>query len=519
MKCTWLLVLTVAGLVVSAGEPCQWDQYLGNPGRTAYTDCSVVDSPEVLWEITLDGEASMPFIVRDKVFVLSTPYYVFPGSLQHPLQEPNITVVDLMTGSLLQKIVPDVDFADVHPVGNTVLVYSVEELYKLDLASGSTSFVSKIPGEWSCVSDCYPLVLPDRIVYPAKPMVCLSRDDYSTLWDLKSTLGSFYPQNAKIWTIAASMNQLYIIFEEDNERKVMAVDAETGELIWVSDSLFIWRIAADGSTVFVGGDNLYALDAGTGEQLWMFELDFAVSNIVVGTTGVYLTDNQNYLYAVDKDTGELIWNNPWEEPPHWPTYIVGIGDTIICSNAMEMTCFFTKDGSRLWNVHFQDISDISLGNFCPAVADGIIVVVKRLLHKEGDISVLEPYRLMAFASDPDLFIKQGDKFLSESLKDQAINSYEKAAELYEKKGNMSRSQEVREHIRELESQPESIPPETTPPTTPESTASPPETTLPPTPPEFSMLISVSVVVILIGAMIGISIVYYLTRHKKTKNSQ
>ena len=497
MRCTWWLALTVAGLVcVSASEPCQWNQYLGNPGRTAYTDCSVLDSPEVLWEITLDGDASMPFIVGDKVVVLSIPYYVFPGSLQLPLQESNITVVDLMTGNLLQKIVPDVDCAGVQSVGNTVLVYSVEELYELDLSSGRTSYVSKIPGEWSCVSDCYPLVLADRIVYPTNPMVCLSRNDYSILWDLRSALGSFYPQNAKIWTIAASMNQIYIIFEEDNERKVMAVNAETGELIWVSDSLFVWRVAVDGSTVFVGGDNLYALDAETGEQLWMFELDFAMSNIVAGPTGVYLTDNQSYLYAVDKNTGELRWNNPWEEPPHWPTYIVGIGDTIICSNAMEMTCFFTEDGSRLWNVHFQDTSDISLGNFCPAVADRVIVIAKRLLHKEGDISVLEPYRLVAFASDPDLFVKQGDAFLSKDMKDGAVNSYKNAAELYKRKGDMSRSQEIRELIRELEE--------------------PSETTLAPLsplPPESSPPIHISALVF--AGMIGIFVAYYFIKQRKS----
>ena len=41
-----------------AGEPCQWDQYLGNPGRTGYMECSAMESPDILWEATIDGEAT-----------------------------------------------------------------------------------------------------------------------------------------------------------------------------------------------------------------------------------------------------------------------------------------------------------------------------------------------------------------------------------------------------------------------------------------------------------------------------
>jgi outer membrane protein assembly factor BamB len=209
-----------------------------------------------------------------------------------------------MTGDLVLKAVPDIDFAGIHPEGDTAIIYTQEELYEFDLFSGETSFVSKIPRRWSYLSDYYPLVLPDRIVYSTIPVVCLSRNDYSLLWDLKSSLGSLYPQNAKMWAIAASMDQIYMIFEE--ERYVMAVHAETGERIWVSKNLLVGRMAADESTVFVGGENLYALDAKTGECIWTFELDFAMSNIVVGPTDVFVTDDQN-LYAVNRNTGNL-WN-------------------------------------------------------------------------------------------------------------------------------------------------------------------------------------------------------------------
>ena len=62
-------------------------------------------------------------------------------------------------------------------------------------------------------------------------------------------------------------------------------------------------------------------------------------------------------------------------------------------------------------------------------------------------------------ADPDLLINQAETFLSKGLKEQAINAYKRAADLYEEQGNVSQSQRIKEKIYELEN-----PPETTPPT-------------------------------------------------------
>jgi outer membrane protein assembly factor BamB len=508
MKCAWFLVLMVAGFAcVFASEPCQWDQYLGNPGRTGYMECSVVESPDVLWEAALNGEATTPFVIGDTVVVLNFPISGFPGYFGHPLPEANIMVVDLMTGDLIIRAVPDIDFARIDPVGDTAFIYTQDEIHEFDLFSGETTFIAELPEKKSFLSGYYPLVLPDTIVYPTVPVVCLSRKDYSQLWDLESSLGSFYPYNAKMWAIAASMDQIYMIFQEE-ERYVMAVDAKTGERTWVSKNLLVGRMAADESTVFVGGEDLHALDAKTGECIWTFELGYVMSNIVVGPTDVFVTDEQNYLYAVNKYTGRLTWSNPWEELPLWPTYIIGIHDTIICSNALDMTCFSVKDGSILWNVHFQDIPHSSLRNYCPAVKEGIIVVVRMPLHMEGDIPVQEFSKLVAFASDPDIFVKQGDVFLSKKMKEEAINSYRKAQELYKKKGNETQSQKMEDKILELENLQETTPPETTPPETEKPPASPP------TPPETkppSESANTPILVFSFIVLIGVFIAYFFIR--------
>jgi hypothetical protein len=163
-----------------------------------------------------------------------------------------------------------------------------------------------------------------------------------------------------------------------------------------------------------------------------------------------------------------------------------------------------EDGSVLWTSNFEIPDIMSVPPFGqivapPSVAEGILV----LGTMTGEV--------MAFASDPDLFVKQGDAFLSKSHTEETINSYEKAAELHKKKGNLTQSQDIQERIRELENPLDSEPP-TTPPTTPPT--EPPTTPSESTPPESPKLIPFSIALSLIGISIGILVAYYIIRQRK-----
>ena len=160
-----------------------------------------------------------------------------------------------------------------------------------------------------------------------------------------------------------------------------------------------------------------------------------------------------------------------------------------------------EDGSELWNMELNPPTYI---RGFPAVTEGIFVFGTT----GGEV--------LALASDPDLFMRQGNAFLLKDHTEKAINSYKKAAELYEQKGDLPRSEEIQKRIDELEP-PSASPQETTPPTTspsaPFSTQpeTSPESTLPPTQ-EPSPLIPLSVV--LIGVVIGIFVAYYIINRKK-----
>ena len=75
-----------------------------------------------------------------------------------------------------------------------------------------------------------------------------------------------------------------------------------------------------GGRLFVGsaGGKVYALDAKTGCQRWMFDAGFGVRTAITigedarGTTA-YFGDQRGYAYALDADTGKLLWKQRVEE--------------------------------------------------------------------------------------------------------------------------------------------------------------------------------------------------------------
>jgi hypothetical protein len=171
---------------------------------------------------------------------------------------------------------------------------------------------------------------------------------------------------------------------------------------------------------------------------------------MVGPTFICVADD-TYIFCIDKFSGNLLWETQREELPFTRkglpilrTFIMGTRNTIICSDIFDMTCFSPENGEKLWNVHFQDSVDHRWQKPCPAITEGIIIVN----GEENSNS------LLAIASNPQLFAQQGDAFLSQGIPDKAAESYRKASDLYERKGDQEKAQEMQEKISKLESSPE-----------------------------------------------------------------
>ena len=88
--------------------------------------------------------------------------------------------------------------------------------------------------------------------------------------------------------------------------------------------------------VYAGSDDnrVYALDAETGELLWSFETEDVIRSSPTVTVGaVYVGSNDNHVYALDRETGELLWKyetGDWVQysPPvrHGTVYVAAMSE-------------------------------------------------------------------------------------------------------------------------------------------------------------------------------------------------
>lgn len=475
-KAVFISVFMMCTFVSAQGfNSCEWVQHLGNPQRTGYSACNGPEMPEVLWKVSIPGEFEKPpFIADDKVLIL---WMNLQGYV-----EAKVLLLDVLTGEILQDYY-DPHLSRVFPVGDRIINKSGSYVYEIDLVSATKTLLTVTPKKGSPL---YPVVLKEKIVFPGTPVVCLSISDFDVIWRLEDVM---LDPELNLFNLAGDEDILTFIMQN----RLYVVDSSTGVLKWTSEplSLALW-VALGKDTIYVGGKNLWAFDR-NGSEIWHFVPDERiVSNIVLGPEGVYFADEGNNLYKIDMN-GNLVWKMYWEVSPwYYKTHLIGAGDMLYCIGnygkpdlvaRIHVSAYNMEDGNMIWDLEFGASCYIKAS---PATAEGILVIG----NTNGE--------LIALASDPELFVRQGDAFLSEDLTEKAINSYEKAVELYEKKGYISQSQELQERILELENLLEFPSPSEVPESTPEP----------------SNLWTLLLVIVFIGALFGTLLVYRFIKREK-----
>lgn len=175
-----------------------------------------------------------------------------------------------------------------------------------------------------------------------------------------------------------------VVYITSTDVSVYAVNASNGFFLWgFMASSGIYTSATVGNDgVFVGADNLYALSADIGTDLWSLDTQ-PCSTASVGLDGtVYAVDVNNNAYALNGTTGAVKWNVnlgsnvevTCASPIVAPNGIVlmGCGDN-------SLSAMNASNGVTLWSVTFAD----ALYNDVAVTADGSLFAVTgdNVLHK------------------------------------------------------------------------------------------------------------------------------------------
>ncbi|WP_269851093.1 PQQ-binding-like beta-propeller repeat protein [Methanosarcina horonobensis] len=150
---------------------------------------------------------------------------------------------------------------------------------------------------------------------------------------------------------------LYIC--EEYEENIIALDAETGEQLWNKES------SADlayknGILYAVCPSKIDALDAKTGELLWSRESpDIWWENpLIFGKTLFVSTPYEMRIAAIDIENGNLRWEQELENSM---SDLVVNEDFVVISNYLGLIALDTKTGEEVWR--YTDLSEYSYSPF------------------------------------------------------------------------------------------------------------------------------------------------------------
>ncbi|HEX2621247.1 MAG TPA: PQQ-binding-like beta-propeller repeat protein [Phototrophicaceae bacterium] len=145
----------------------------------------------------------------------------------------------------------------------------------------------------------------------------------------------------------------------DPSGKVLALDVETGEVVWMYDtgtpSLVSAIAVADDLLYFGSGDQspaagLYVVDGATGEQRWFFPTDGSIwsSTPLIDKGLVYFGSDQGTFYAVNLQTRQEVWTYTMREGVH--AWAAAEANTVYCADASTLYAFDAMTGDLLWQV-------------------------------------------------------------------------------------------------------------------------------------------------------------------------
>jgi outer membrane protein assembly factor BamB len=306
----WLaFFLPFAFAAVNDSASPDWPMFRHDPDHTGYTTTAGPTTPNVLWSFSTRGNpvTSSPAVADGRLYV---------GS-----ENGNIYCLDAKTGRQIWLN------------------------FKIDSATRSTPAIS------------------NGFLY-----ICDSNDLFYCIDAQTGEINWTFSMGA--WSYSSPTVANGYVYFSSSSRKLYCLDAFTGQEMWdfnltslepsIPGTDWTTPYSASGSTspavvddrVYVGGTNLYCLDAGSGTLIWSYPI--IVANAPAVSEGkVYFSSWQRDLYCLDADTGEKVWNQSnigglSGSGPSVANGRVYFGGLIYCLSA--------SNGEEIWRYSTGDIS-------------------------------------------------------------------------------------------------------------------------------------------------------------------
>ena len=328
-----------------------WYTYMGNDLHTGFSESPAPHDATVLWTASVTGdlhEFCTPVIVDGIVyyasqFGLETLFALDAATGEFLWSFPNtgptddaVTVKDgllyIASDSVwcLDALTGDRHWAfggDGSPFSGTPVVASDRVIVTISSGSGGSSRSSvyaldRLDGsvlwatDWPWQMQCCPAAFGDKVILPfcsgiSPPLLALHLSDGSEAWSFVEPGGEGY------WDSSPSISE-GVLYIGAYSGAAYAIDPFDGSVLW-QNPLGDWDINStpaihDGRVFLSAGgpvdDGMIALDASTGDGLWL-NPNWAHGSEAVADGLVFWGDvDSGIIYAASEATGETVWSFP-----------------------------------------------------------------------------------------------------------------------------------------------------------------------------------------------------------------
>jgi outer membrane protein assembly factor BamB len=143
----------------------------------------------------------------------------------------------------------------------------------------------------------------------------------------------------------------------------------------VGDAVVTSAAVVNGVVYVAGNDNIYALDAYTGAELWSYPMPYhEMYSSPAVSEGVLFAGVAGELLALDASSGTEVWSYPTENPKDRVISSPAVVDDVVYVGYPE-GCLFALNastGSKIWDYTTKDMGNGVAIQSSPAVVDGVV---------------------------------------------------------------------------------------------------------------------------------------------------
>jgi outer membrane protein assembly factor BamB len=277
----------------------EWSQFQGDSSFTRFSAGPAPDTPTIFWKANITGIQGYIAAFNGMIFVCTNT---------------SVVALDQAGNIVWETPIPmPRDWPIAYKIDNS---HMIVESTCLDPATGNIL--------WTSPDFCADTAIFNANVYsPEEKIFYIKVDSYIEAWDFSTP--SHPP--TKLWRVYIPGGGIFgsgitygdgMIFPGSFLNQQLALDARTGRTIWttLTKGPMIFNGAYSDGRFFRGGtdDNtLYCFNATDGQTLWAYtptentEVGYFVTGPAVAYGMVYEMNKDGYLYALDVETGDLVW--------------------------------------------------------------------------------------------------------------------------------------------------------------------------------------------------------------------